>query len=462
MGGQLAVQPVGISGTVANAASKMLKNPLAKVSFIRNFGSGFEEAKASGANDTEALTAAGLSGLMNSMVEVSGGIEALPGRAKTGGFRAWAESALQEGLEEPVQGMVSNAVSKGVYDHTRPLASLTDENAVLNPYRAGQEFSMGTAVGGILGGGEMLGNTVVSKIPLTDLPKIKMRDFTNRNSPVFLNLAYSDVETQTAIMQQTHRDMVENGSVVQIPDDTLSHVEQYYPDLRTMKKKDRTPILKQKMSELKTELRMFLDGLKDTKYEFEVNGYILDARLYDAGVREVMEKVTQDKAAMLHHSDKIFQNARYLYSTPDYDGDENVYRWNYFYSPVQIGDETVGVRVAVRDMVKTNESQIYNWGIKQDATLGGGGGVKNASHTDASSVASENSISGFYPTVNGVNLANQHAWQMPVWPVGNLTVPIQTQAEILRQMEAVRAQYRKELEEAELERAFLSGFIFGE
>ena len=96
--------------------------------------------------------------------------------------------------------------------------------------------------------------------------------------------------------------------------------------------------------------------------------------------------------------------------------------------------------------------------IKRDATLGGGGGVKNASHTDASSVASENSISGFLPTVNGVNLADQYAWQMPVWPVGNLTSPVQTQAEILRQVEAVRAQYRKELEETELERAFLRGF----
>ena len=288
VGGQLAVQPVGISGTVANAASKMLKNPLAKVSFIRNFGSGFEEAKASGASDAEALTAAGLSGLMNSMVEVSGGIEALPGKAGAG-FRAWLGSALQEGLEEPVQGVVSNAVSKGIYDPARPVVSLTDPYAVINPYRMGQEFALGTA----------------------------------------------------------------------------------------------------------------------------------------------------------------------------YDGDANVYRWNYFYSPVQIGDETVGVRVAVRDMATPLESQIYNWGIKQDATLGGGGRGQNRIPNDASSVASENSISGFLPTVNGVNLADQYAWQMPVWPVGNMGVPIQTQAEILRQMEAVQAQHRKELEEAELERAFLRGFILG-
>ena len=60
--------------------------------------------------------------------------------------------------------------------------------------------------------------------------------------------------------------------------------------------------------------------------------------------------------------------------------------------------------------------------------------------------------------VNGANLSDRYAWQMPVWPVGNLTMPVQTQAKILRQMEAVRAQYRKELEKAEMERAFLRGF----
>lgn len=44
---------------------------------------------------------------------------------------------------------------------------------------------------------------------------------------------------------------------------------------------------------------------------------------------------------------------------------ELIYRWNYFYTPVKIGDSTVGVRIAVRDMATPNESQIYNWGIKK-------------------------------------------------------------------------------------------------
>ena len=130
------------------------------------------------------------------------------------------------------------------------------------------------------------------------------------------------------------------------------------------------------MKELKASLRQFLNGLKGGTYEFEVNGNILEAKLYDTGVREVLEKIDRSKASMLYHSDQVFRNARYLYSTPDYDGDPNVYRWNYFYTPVRIGDEFVGVRIAVRDMVETRggrpESQIYNWGIKTGAALDGG------------------------------------------------------------------------------------------
>ena len=51
--------------------------------------------------------------------------------------------------------------------------------------------------------------------------------------------------------------------------------------------------------------------------------------------------------------------------------------------------------------------------IKRDATLGGGGDGKPAGRSGASSVASRESIFGFLPNVNGVNLADQYAWQMP-------------------------------------------------
>lgn len=238
--------------------------------------------------------------------------------------------------------------------------------------------------------------------------RMAMADFVNSESPVWNNVEYGDADTQAAITQNVHKEMLEAGEVVRIPESTTQQTAEAYPDLRGMKKADRAPILREKMNQLKGSLRQFLNGLKGTGFEFEVNGNVLEARLYNTGIREVLEKVNQDKASMLYHSDEIFRNAKYLYSTPDYSGDPNIYRWNYFYSPVQIGDETVGVRIAVRDMKQTAhseaESQIYNWGIKKDILLDGGGPGTKPLSTDVSlSTSSGITITQPEGKVNGEN-----------------------------------------------------------
>ena len=58
--------------------------------------------------------------------------------------------------------------------------------------------------------------------------------------------------------------------------------------------------------------------------------------------------------------------------------------------PVQIGEELAGVRIAIRDMAATKESQIYNWGIKKDAVLDGGGRGQSRISSGVSSTASFN------------------------------------------------------------------------
>lgn len=756
IGSQLAPQASGLAGTVSAAWQKLISNPMFQTSFIQGLGSGYEEAKEAGASDVNAMAAALLSTTANSIVEVGGGVETLPGELKNAdlstGKKAlqWLTSALDEGKEEVVQGAISSMVNKAASGSDTPYFSMTDETAVVNPLRMGQEFGMGTAVGGILGGGQMLANSMLQKaysnrsgnaldaaiqkifddnnkklnidntesqaynginenggaldgrnnqldgasgegvragrggswtdsgsqdgrrfgqddlsvpgivllspeaqqtltergivnvelhdssmdntafsaaldaarvadsqngwavtpkdanelteagtrtfldrngsagfaiasdgdieavfanktagapkgatkstipqaianggtkldcyghglvrlygrygfipvarvtfnpeyanpgwtadkgmpdiyfmmhngdsadtvvqnmgkyktwskaeleaLPLMEydeaykyrdslmnsgngsiwkldaaiketlkpaqelenlnnaidglfaqnkteqadtgekitnvntnpdsMPKVTMADFTDRLSAVFNNLEYGDTKTQTEITQKTHQDMVSSGEVVKIPESTLEQTESYYPDLRGMKKQERAPILKQKITELKTVLRKFLNGMKGGTYEFEVNGNILEAKLYDTGVREVMDKITQNKASMLLHSEEVFKNARYLYSTPDYEGDPNIYRWNYFYTPVDIGGETVGVRIAVRDIAlgqnNIPESQIYNWNIKKDAALGGEKLGTNAASPDTSSAASDNnSIRGNSENVNG-------------------------------------------------------------
>lgn len=220
----------------------------------------------------------------------------------------------------------------------------------------------------------------------TERRPMSMEDYADSNSPVWNNLAYDDTASQQKAMKEAHDRMVTEGKVVEVPESTMQKTAESFPDLRGMKKAERTPILKQKMAEVKTSLRQFLSGLKGGNFEFEVNGNVLEAKLYDTGIKEVLEKITQDKANMLSQSDQIFKNAEYLYSLPDYEGNSEIYRWNYFYTPVKIGDSTVGVRIAVRDMVNPAESQIYNWGIKKAPTLDGAGDGVSRKPGDVSSV----------------------------------------------------------------------------
>ncbi len=127
-------------------------------------------------------------------------------------------------------------------------------------------------------------------------------------------------------------------------------------------------------------------------YEFEVDGSVLEARIYSTAIKEVTKKLTEAKSNMLYQSEEIFNNVRYLYSTPDYEGNPDIYRWNYFYTPVQIGDDVVGVRVAVRDRIRSNESQIYHWGIKSDRPLAVPGSGNNSGPIISSSGRSDNSV----------------------------------------------------------------------
>ena len=169
IGSQLAPQATGLSGTILSAWNKMVSSPMFQVSFAQTLGNSYDEAKQAGASDVDAMAAALLSTTANAMVEVGGGIETLPGEISgadlSSGKKAlkWLTSALDEGKEEVVQGVISNMVNKAAGTKNRPYFSMTDENAVLNPYRMGQEFAMGTAVGGIMGGGQVLADTVMNR-----------------------------------------------------------------------------------------------------------------------------------------------------------------------------------------------------------------------------------------------------------------------------------------------------------
>lgn len=313
---------------------------------------------------------------------------------------------IRELLKLAAQGKpVTNKQATGVLNNPEAVQKLTQETGLdLDGLTASQKRNaVRDAVAALASNQEDVpvdGQKNTASEEVTPKEHISFEDYINRESPVWRNVAYEDEVTQASITQDAHERMVNTGAVVKVTDGTTATVEQSFPDLRSMKKKDRTPILKEAINKLKTNIRQFLNGLTNQSFEFEVNGKILDARLYSTGINEVLEKVTKERAKVLYSTEDIFRNAQYLYSTPDYDGDPNVYRWNYFYTPVQIGEDTVGVRIAVRDMATPQESQIYHWGIKKDASLDGvGRGTSSRIPHDVSSDASNNNIPQTPPVV---------------------------------------------------------------
>lgn len=147
--------------TAQQMARAMAKDPNFWLAFSQVAGQNYQDAKADGASDWEANAFAMANGLVNAAVEVSGGIQKLPGELQVSesALKSWIKSAAEEGQEEVVQGVLERALQNLTYSKGNKVFSTKDEDAVLNPVTGAKEFGLGMTVGGILGGGQ----TIVGK-----------------------------------------------------------------------------------------------------------------------------------------------------------------------------------------------------------------------------------------------------------------------------------------------------------
>jgi hypothetical protein len=148
---QAAMQTGNILTKAGLTTEAMLKNPQYWMSFARELGSEYKEAKELGASDTAAAVGSVLKSFVNSGLEIGtdggSGIQGLSDAIKDGGkpFVEWLESSIEEGGEEILQKFVGEVINKFGYG---------SDQEILNPIDYAKEGSIGMLSGMALGGGQ--------------------------------------------------------------------------------------------------------------------------------------------------------------------------------------------------------------------------------------------------------------------------------------------------------------------
>lgn len=158
----------GILDSINATLKKTLTSREYWTAFATEVGQDYQEALADGATETEASNYAVSTALLNSVIEIGSGIQNVP---ENFSVKNLLRSAAEEGMEEVEQGPVGRLMKDVVYGKNAPVFSVTDENAVLNPKTAAQEFAGGFAVGGIMSGGQAAARSAMNRVYQTQYEK---------------------------------------------------------------------------------------------------------------------------------------------------------------------------------------------------------------------------------------------------------------------------------------------------
>lgn len=193
----------------------LLRNPLFWTSAIPMYGSSYTEALSEGANEGEAQAMALMNGFAGAVVEIGGGVEQIPRSLPT--IRTWLKGLLDEGKEEVIQGVIEQLAKKITYDREwewntlldNELFSLSDDTAVINPARAGEEFLGGALVGGVLGGAQTLAGKMAQQAAYVQLGQEYTADAEKVQQALAIGLAENARGTDAYIAAQRMAEQVE-------------------------------------------------------------------------------------------------------------------------------------------------------------------------------------------------------------------------------------------------------------
>lgn len=170
--GASVVESSGILSTLGKGFRDTLTSKNYWTAFASEVGSDYQEALSDGASTSEAMNYAIGTSLLNSVIEIGGGIQNVP---KGFSVKNLLRSAAEEGMEEIWQGPVGRTMQNVVYGANNPIVSTTDDRAIFNPVTSAQEFAGGFTVGGILSGAQMAAGKAANSIYSKQVEKQSQR-----------------------------------------------------------------------------------------------------------------------------------------------------------------------------------------------------------------------------------------------------------------------------------------------
>ncbi len=183
--------------TLKNVAAARAKDPNYLSSAAQIFSHSYNDAKTEGVDDKRAALYAIGNALLGSEIEISGGIQNLPGKvANQAAWRTLVNTMLDEGKEEVLQGIIDRTLQNAVYDADNPYFGV-NENAIFDPGTAAEEFAGGAIVGGLLSGGTMGVNTLANRVAYGAAKAQYNRDVRQNTAPEMNEKASEAVEAVT-------------------------------------------------------------------------------------------------------------------------------------------------------------------------------------------------------------------------------------------------------------------------
>ncbi len=437
----------GMATAVQTGLTTLAKNPQFLPTFMQSYGSAYNDAISSGATEEQAQLSAIISGLAVSGIEMAGGIQKLPGDIEKGteSFgKALLKTAMEEGAEEPAQGIVQRSVAKGVYNPSAPLtpkftwesgaglgnnlkanytASANSPDAVLNPLTAAQEFAGGATVGGILGGGQIaVGKAFNAALPTagTETPS---SDATRQLPPgEALKTTFTQTQTGQGSAPATPGTSpftpVQAEAMPLLPEQSASAAGKGYP-IRVDGAEYKVVEIPQSKVD---EIAAYIDGLSnaDTKKTFKqilknlfmgqkfrnvntvANQLSYEIGISSKGIGEIIARqpVNAETLAMLQQINKVVENAKYIASEPSNKNSPDIFRTDIFETATLAGDKPGIAKMRVNVTQDGNKLYYATNKITEDANpqprdrLSNQLGIEGASSIDTT----------IPQNVNGVNV----------------------------------------------------------